>query len=502
MLTITSFSQIVGAGPAGISTASALSRAQFPNKNGQPDVRVDITVFEKKDRIGGKIALGPWLSTGDGLSYALQAEDVAVGCLSSSRIIPARLNPRYGSRFGFDTTSGVAESGRNVVGFFDGKEVIADVTRPREDITWGDWLKLIWRYGPSVWRASKLPTGTMDGFNRMMDMAFEAEKGRKSKTHARPWDMLLAGRMVGAASLSAKARLSKNGIEGKYVDEILRAQARRQSGVDIEDLSDLGLSMALEREGIDSCPNKENARMMQELAAIKSNSRAVFEMSTRVTAFKQELVEEGKKKWIVEYTQAGMDGLDYEAFDKVIIAAPWNISSLPFVPIVETQEPVLYKPVWVTIIITKSQLTSKHFGRTPETLPTEILPIVSSPDLPLEFRGIHEITFLRQQRDMNSEEHLRTANLYRVLSDHPLSNATIRTLWEDGVEATYSEEIENAYPITYPRGSSDALGSFQLGDGIWHTSVMDAVGTTMDLAWVAGGNVARLVEEDINHERV
>ncbi|RDL38386.1 uncharacterized protein BP5553_02726 [Venustampulla echinocandica] len=488
---------VVGAGPAGISTAFALSRVQFSSKKGKPDVQVDITIFEQKDRVGGRMILNPSLSATDVLSKEIHAEDVAAGCLSSNRILGRRAQAEFGVQFGTDTTSKMVESGNIAVGFFNGKDIVADIPRPREEITWGNWVKLIWRYGSSVWRAAKLPTGTMEGFNGMLDLA---EKSDKSKPYVNPWEILVTGRMTGAASLSANERLAKNGIEGKYVEEVVRAQIRKQNGLDLEELSDLGLSMALEREGGEFCPNTEGGRLMHMLETFAVESRAALKLSTHVTAFKRELVEEEKEMWIVEYTQADMDELHYEAFHKVVLATPWNSSSLLFAPITETREQIFYKPVWITIIATEGELGSEHFGRS-ETLPSQILPIASSPDLPAAFHGIHEITHLRKLYRLDPEGHIQNTNLYRILSDQQPSNGTLEMLWGSGIEAIYSEEIEKAYPITYPKSSGDELGIFESGDGLWHTSVIEGVGSTVDLAWIVGGNVGRLVGENIKRER-
>jgi hypothetical protein len=151
-----------GAGPAGVSAAFTLS--ELTRAKG---IEVNITVFEGKNGVGGRMLLnrsgahrGPHFAT-------LSPEDTATGNLLHNRILR--------ERDAKSLTDGYGKNWKNLrqsssVGFFDGERIISVATRPVDTSTWSEWLGRIFRYGFSVWRAKNLPVGTMNNFQNLLDL--------------------------------------------------------------------------------------------------------------------------------------------------------------------------------------------------------------------------------------------------------------------------------------------------------------------------------------------
>lgn len=477
---------VIGAGPAGISTAFTLARG-FENRN---DVKVNITVFEQTKQIGGRMA--PSSFAHRELGMQIHAEDVAGGCLAHNGVLRERARKYLGVSFGMNGDM-VVEGRKDTVGFWDGSQsMVAEMVRPRYEMSWGQWIKLVWRYGPAFWKAEDLPKGTMLEWRSLLRL----KEMERSAVFDKVEEWVSEGAMTNAVALSATQRLKKNGVEGDYVRDILRAQVRRQTGAELEELSDLALSMALEREDAGLCAEGQGGRLADIMERFLHQSKAELKLDTKINALKRESFEDGTEAWILELIGPGQQEwknpeMTYEVFDKVIIAAPWNTSSLLTSKEAENHEQIPYRPLLIEFVASKSKLDPKYFGN-PATLPSQLLNLQSLPFL--HGCQIEEITHLR---DIYHPSPSNTTHLYRVLfSGLPVVGTSVM-LWGglEEIEGIHTTNIKAAYPALNPR--SDGFGEFKLGEGLWWTGGMEATASQVDLAWVAGENVGKLAGRDI-----
>jgi prenylcysteine oxidase/farnesylcysteine lyase len=411
------------------------------------------------------------------LGRSLHAGDFAAGGVGSS-ILRDRARTQLGIEFG-----GEGKGRAKEVGFFDGRSIVAKVTRPLGEMGWGAWLALVWKYKFSFLNAKELPTGTMASFGKLL---------RSQVPHETVSDMAKAAGIGGVVGMSAAERLRINGIGGNYVDEVLTPQIWRQTGQGVEELSDLAISMALERETRVSATDGGNLAMVLE--KFLKRSKAELKLGTKVTGLRREFVGGGKKSWILEYRRGGHHGSEYETFDHVILAGPWNTSS--FLHEHRQAEGVYYRSLWVTFLLSSKELNGDYFGTSGE-MPSQILPILSA-NLPSELQGVHEISYVRDifGPDLNTEA---VRKLYRILSDRSLSKDHILAFGEGAVLESHEERIENAYPLMWPRKGK--FGVFKVQEGLWHTGVVEGIGSSVDLSWVAGENVGRLVGREAGRKR-
>lgn len=407
-----------------------------------------------------------------GLSRAVHAEDIASGVIGGS-VLKERART-LGMKYGDESQKESATE----VGFFDGRELVARITRPRSELGWTEWFCLVWKYGLSFLHAKDLPTGTMASFGKLLKL----QGPYKSVS-----SMVKAAEVDNIVGLSASERLRKNGIGGNYVDEVLGPQVRRQTGQDVEEQSDLSISMALDWE--DQVLGSSGGSFEVMMAKFVDKSKAKLYLGTKVVGLRRELVSKGKEGWVVGLQKPG-NQKGYEVFDHVILAAPWNTSSLK-VDRSHREEEVYYRSLWTTFLITSKELDGEYFG-TPDSMPSQILPVPSA-NLPSELAGIHEISYVGDVFGPDLSTDL-VRKLYRILSDRSLAGEQILAFGEGAVLESYEERIENAYPLTWPRHGE--FGNFNIHEGLWHTDVMGAIGSSVDLSWVAGENVGKLVVQD------
>jgi prenylcysteine oxidase/farnesylcysteine lyase len=434
-------------------------------------VEVEITIFDERSSVGGRMILSDKNKNKHNHQYYLYAEDVAAGNLLASGVLRERaeaIKDEVGKK---EVASGVRE-----VGVFDGNGMVAQFNRPISETSWGSWLGLVLKYGVSVWRAKVLPTGTMARWDRFLALT---QKGRYASVD----EMVEVGGVADTISLSAKERLGRNGIGEKYSKEVAAPQLLRQLGQGIEEVSDLALSMALERENQIMAAGMYAGSFERIMDLFVKKSKATLRLQTRITGIRRE-----GDGWVL-----GIDGAEEEVFDKVIIAAPWNTSSFL---LQQQEQEFYYRSVWITFLVTANKIDGGYF-KTSSVL-DQILPI-QGPAQVKELEGIHEIAFLRPIFGPDLAP-TSVKYLYRVLSSSQMSKLATTAFRDAGVVDMIEEEVVNAYPLLYPRSQSETFGKFEIGDGLWHTSIAEGVASSIDWSWVVGENVGRLVGHEIELE--
>ncbi|PQE11616.1 prenylcysteine oxidase protein [Rutstroemia sp. NJR-2017a WRK4] len=470
---------VVGAGPAGVGCVDGLvgqGRRGFGK-----GVDIEVVVFEEKDRIGGRMVLGD--------EGEVEVEDVMSGGLMESLVEVIR--DSESQEWKDMKVSKQAE----VVGIYNDKTLLTSITRPYTSLPYSTWLFLLFHYGPSVWRAHALPSGTISTLTQLL--------------HARPRTpfpstqalLRLFSSASTSTSTSALARLQKNGISTAYTHDILAPQVRRHTGQEVPEISDLALSIALWREeqGVQREAQGVYSALMNSLL---SSSRAELRTATKVTGLRREMVDEdGGEKWILEYVDLrNASAVGYEVFDKIVIAAPFDDSLVKDSIALgdagaDTSRTKMeeYRAQFITFFSTREPLAHSRFG-SGDTIPSQLLPQAPSSE------GITEISFLRTITHPTPSHH------YRLLSSLPVSNATFQTyigLELDTLESWTQYSIPYAYPPMYARSIVEAQGDFAMRKGLWTTSGAEGVlGSSVDLSWVVGRNVARLVSAEIRKDKV
>ncbi|KAI9640759.1 hypothetical protein NHQ30_011068 [Ciborinia camelliae] len=405
---------------------------------------------------------------------------------------------------------------------FDSTRIVINTYRPYSTTPWGHFVYLFMKYHTSIWLAPKIPIGTMKFFNSFLHTMSDTNSSIES---VEEMIRIMSNQYTFIPfSISAMERLEKNGIGDKYIREILAPQVRRHTGQTIEELSDLALSIALEREEMGSPKpgNRGIYQMMMDKGLKDSGARLLH--SSKVTKVRWEEVTEGYENWIVQWQNMLDDEGPHtrpsvEIMDKIIIAAPSNYSELVGVGEMEHQKQFTsrdithdtkYQPVYVTFFLIPSFISSSFLGGDPSNpLPAQLLPIIdpNHPSNPT-YNSIIELSLIR----------LITINdgskmyLYRLLSSSAITKlsfyAALGIENDDEIDDEHlknwtQHEIPHAYPIMQALLPKNIKGDFRLGKNIWTTNGAEgAMGSSVGLSWTVGENVGRLVGRQIIREGV
>ncbi|TGO22893.1 hypothetical protein BPAE_0151g00210 [Botrytis paeoniae] len=510
---------IIGGGPAGIGAVQGvrdgISRYSQEFKDRDVDVQVEIVVYEEKTRVGGRMVV-------EGISgMELEVEDVASGALNGKLLSIIGGLTDVKEQKDMATKSEDLRIGK--VGYFNVNNIVTETYRPYATTPWKHYLSLLFRYGPSVWLAPRIPTGTMKSFH-----TFLPTLDTTGVSSIRDLTYIMSNKFrYTPFSLPARERLKKNGIGGNYIRDILAPQVRRHTGQSIEQISDLTLSIALEQEesGSPKAVNHGFYQMVME-RSLKEN-KAKLRLGAKVTQARWEEVIGDDAKWVLQWENAAHIGevLGAEEFDKIIIAAPFNYTEIlgntqdgeSFYPLDDDTQDIEYQPLYITFFTTSSLLTSS-LKNAPSPLPAQLLPILDSRQpSTTPFNSLIELSLLRTiflpSQSPNFNPHSPNPPnppkyLYRLLSSRPISSKSLSSILHlpnsTELETWNQQEIPHAYPLiqTFPPDSKEEKGSLKLGDHIWTTRGIERVlGDLVEGAWNAGrmvgGNVAGEIWEEV-----
>lgn len=89
-------------------------------------------------------------------------------------------------------------------------------------------------------------------------------------------------------------------------------------------------------------------------------------------------------------------------------------------------------------------------------------------------------------------------SLFRILSSSPIPTAQLNAFFDTpNLSIIHEEEIENAYPLMWPRDDLKDLGAFEVEEGLWWTGAHEAVLSSVDASLAVGENVGRLVGREV-----
>ncbi|KAF7917824.1 uncharacterized protein EAE97_011962 [Botrytis byssoidea] len=509
---------IIGAGPAGVGVVQGvrdgLSRFSQDFRDRNIDVQVEIVVYDEKTRVGGRMVV-------EGTNgIELEVEDVASGVLNGKLLSIIGGIENVNAQADIITES--ENLGMGKVAYFNGNNIVTETYRPYSTTPWKHYIYLFIKYGPSVWHAPRIPTGTMKSLHD-----FLPKLNTTAVSSVRDLTYIISNKFgYTPFSLPATERLRKNGVEGAYIRDILAPQVRRHTGQSIEQISDLTLSIALEREesGSPKAVNQGFHQMAME-RSLREN-KAMLHLGAKVVHARWEEVIGDHAKWMIQWENAAHNenALSSEEFDKIIIAAPFNYTELlgktqdgeSLYPLDDDFQDIEYQPLYITFFTTSSLLTSS-LKNAPSPLPAQLLPILDSRQPSTSpFNSLIELSLLRtifppsQSPDFNPHSpHPPNPPkyLYRLLSSHPLTPTSFSSILHlpnsTNLETWNQQEITHAYPLTqtFPSDSQEEKGSLKLGDHIWTTRGIERVlGDMVEEAWNAGRMVGRNVATEIFEE--
>ncbi|KAJ2902895.1 prenylcysteine oxidase [Zalerion maritima] len=480
---------IIGAGPAGSSAAYHIHK--YAEEAG---VEVNITLFEKEDRIGGRTLTVP--AYGDG-------EPVELG--ASIFIEMNHIMYNATQEFGLTPTapgSGDDDAG-GALGIWDGGQFV--FTMDEGSSRWWNLAKLFWKYGMAPYKTQKVMESTVGSFLQMY-----------SRPHF-PFKSLTEVAMnLGLTEITGSTGeqfLKSHSIGDAYAHDIVQASTRVNYASNIGYIHGLEAMVAMAPEGalqIDGGNWQIFDRMVKKSGANVYLGSAVSSVDrhtkdTKSTFSLKQKGEEGDETYDV-------------TFDDVVIATPFQYSGIQLANEGETMEETIdeipYADLRVTLFTSPLRLDPIFFGMpVGSEAPTTILTTLAKDDEQAVFpkgagkAGFYSISTLRNTTNPKTQQE---EFIYKIFSPAEVTAEFLSKLLGTKIPDSFTginpedpdtEPISwyyphkfHAYPIAYPRVT------FQepvLAPGLYYTSGMESFISTMETNALSGMNIAKLIVDEV-----
>ncbi|PTB61978.1 Prenylcysteine oxidase [Trichoderma citrinoviride] len=497
---------IIGAGAAGSSAAYYL--CQYAD---EADVKVNITIFEKTDRIGGR-------------TLTVNAYDDAAHPIELGASIFVSVNHiLYNGTRNFNLSTGAnyreASSADDITAIWDGESFVYETT----DGTawWWDAGKLWWRYGMSPYRAVSLVKDVVGKFLKL----YEGPYFPFRSLTARAYELGL----VGVTAVTGEQFLKQHKIDEAFSRHIIQAATRVNYASNLAYIHGLEtmvrptrslLYVSFATDGAMSVTGG-NWHIFENMV---KNSGAAILRNTTVSSIrfaKGETSSSAPKYEISTSSASAEPELVDTTFDDVIIASPWQFSNI------EAGEGVLkhkieeipYTKLHVTLFASPFKLHPAFFGLPPGSkAPSNVYTTLAKDEEPkvgadgVGKTGFYSVSTLRTAVNPKAN---RTEFVYKIFSPKPVTPqflsdllgvqvpetftgpaTTTETDGSDGLVEPISWYYPHwfySYPIELPRVTfQDPI----LGSGLYYTSGIESFISTMETSALMGMNVARLIVDD------
>jgi prenylcysteine oxidase/farnesylcysteine lyase len=483
-----------GAGAAGSSAAHHL-RKQLPASHS-----LNLTIYESRRYIGGRSITVP------AYNDPLQPVELGASIFVSVNSILSDAVKEFGldvndMRLGCPGGPSEADARTPGLGIWNGEEFV--LTQSSEELTWWDYVKLVWKYGTTPYYVQKEMKSTVGKFLGMYD----AENGF-------PWmdltDQVHKRGLLEQAGFTGEQYLRNKGLwgNGKFNLEILQAATRVNYAQNLGVISGMEALVSIATDGAMSVKGG-NWKIFD---AFVNASDALIKLGTTVTDISK--TEDGQYTLSVKPADDDFDMAEDGPYDEVIIASPYQFTSLNTSNLASEPHTIPYVHLHVTLFTSPHPIDPAYFNLPAETpAPLVILttlPPSSDPEEPLPTDptyagapGFFSISRLRQV--INPHTH-KTENLYKIFTPRPVKPEFLNSLL--GIKRPPPNTLEEftvgdiswlfvkewqSYPVEYPRATFDKI---KLEDGLWYTGAMDAFVSTMETNALMGKNVAALMTRE------
>lgn len=239
--------------------------------------------------------------------------------------------------------------------------------------------------------------------------------------------MIIALHLSEETEMRGEERNRKNGISETYQNEVMTPETHRRLGQGVAEINDLALSMAL--QDVDQGPSHSGGSTRQTLEDMAMRSGAHLRFNTRVQGVHYELISEDEKDWIVESRKDSSDVFEFSAFQKIILATPWDPALMEVneefdFPLQEAG----YRSRHLTFFTSPRGLSTSFFGQPQGSrLPEQILPRITPNTSPEQLSGIYEIAFVREITRI-IDNLATTESLFRILSAGEVNDEVLHSL--------------------------------------------------------------------------
>ncbi|KAH6623349.1 Prenylcysteine lyase-domain-containing protein [Chaetomium tenue] len=481
---------IIGAGAAGSSAAHFLQ--QFAAEAG---VHVNITLFEKTDRIGGRTRTinpfdDPAQRVEQGASIFVQANQILSNAMAEFELPPSVR----------DTDADP------VLGIWDGDRFAFTIDQSAP--SWWNILKLVWHYGVTApQRAQQLTAATITKFLRLYEPPYFPFPSLTQRAQELE--------LVEVTGVTGKEYLESNNVGAHYSHDLIQASTRVNYASNLANLHGLTTMVSLAAEGAIAVQGG-NWQIFHEMV---QKSGAQVHLDTAVVGIdKTSGASSGPAKYTVQTTSGSTPGnptTHPTTFDNIILANPYQFSGISVgdgvlgAPI----EQITYVQLHVTIFISPSPLSPLFFDLPEsEKVPGMVLTTLGYGDTPTSGvdgvgkAGFFSMSILGKATNPQTQQ---KEYVYKVFSPEVITPEFLSRLFDATVPSDFTGEgspiswytphVFNSYPKATPRVTfQDPI----VGSGVYYTSGMESFISTMETNALMGKNVARLIVDEMQDNSI
>ena len=456
---------IIGAGSGGASTAYFLSHFKSPCR------RLNITIYERNDYVGGRsttvnVLDDPEIPVELGASIFV---DVNRNLVSTARSMGLTL-----IEYGGEQLEGMSRS----LGVWNGEKLI--FFQSDNSYQWWNTLKILWKYGMSPIRTNNLMKKTVGKFLKLYDEEF-------------PFQSLsdVADRvgLQEAIGISGAEFLMGNSISEGFANDIIQASTRVNYAQNLDQIHGLETMVCMATDGAMSVKGGN----WQIFDGMIKASDAGLALNTTVDRISKHghTYNIRAKSGLHRDNKAG--GQSYsDDFDAVVLAAPLHLSDIEIAPFpVNLPEPIRYVDLHVTLLTSPLRIRSLMPHLIAEDdVPSTLLTTMPPPESSYVPPDYYSISTLRSV--MNKQiSPPRLEYVYKIFSPHPID---IPIDGKTGVTWKYTK-VWQSYPYLPPRTEFDELQLDGEDGMLWYTSGIESFISTMETSSLMGMNVAKLISQ-------
>ncbi|KAH6847705.1 Prenylcysteine lyase-domain-containing protein [Chaetomium sp. MPI-CAGE-AT-0009] len=476
---------IIGAGAAGSSAAHFLQ--QFATQAG---VHVNITLFEKTDRIGGRTRTinpfdDPAQRVEQGASIFVQSNNILYNAMTEFE-----LSPR-----------GEDADADPVVGIWDGDRFAFTIDQSAP--SWWNTLKIVWQYGVTApQRVQQLTAATITKFLRIYEPPFFPFPSLTQRAQELE--------LVEATGVTGEQYLDANNVGAHYSHDLIQASTRVNYASNLANLHGLDTMVSLAAEGAIAVEGG-NWQIFHEMA---QRSGALIALDTAVVGIeKTSGGPSGRAQYTVQATPGSSPGdpTPYPTtFDNIIMANPYQFSGISAGEgVLETPiEQITYVQLHVTIFTSPSRVSPLFFDLPEsEKVPGMVLTTLAHGDTPTSGAdgsgkaGFFSLNILGKATNPQTQE---KEYVYKIFSPEAVTPQFLSRLFGTTVPSDftgagspitwYTPHLFSSYPKATPRVTfQDPI----VGSGVYYTSGMESFISTMETNALMGKNVARLIVDEM-----
>ncbi|KAI7560663.1 hypothetical protein KC316_g12954 [Hortaea werneckii] len=463
---------VIGAGLAGASVAFRAYEMFYPDSD------LQLTIYERESRIGGRIhTIRPQTEFRAALELGVATFYTDDDCLM-------QLSNYVGLHHIASGDSQHLPFKRRWTKSQSQNQVTCDVL----GLSWPQFVKRLWRYGTSAWRFRNEVVSALDKWHRF--------------TISQPFDTVQEA--IGTLGLlplisgNAPDYLDQVNVSREFQEEIVRPCVRARLGQDLEEVH--GLS-ALIAAGSSSAATVVggNSRLIERLIKL---SGAHLSLSSEVIAIGRG--EERRYRLTIRHESEGSEEIEYVEFDSVVLAAPLQLLDIDLSGLgldlntastandfIEAHITHLTSPFQ---LITNSSYPSINISITNDEVLTSSSPPGDMNILKVQGRDVCYFYGCPPYTgcDMCELEYLYRIHSKRALEDAELTSMLATEHSEDLPLTAVSWVRRDVWPrafLPYRKGQ-DFVGKFELAPRLYYTGGGEEIMSSVEMSCKMGEQVA------------